>query len=170
MKDSIVLALVKADVVQPNPSTPGLYAWQTLRKQSAKVTKSNVNEGDRLCYHMTTQELHVLSLILQQPPPLTLQKPSVESFMLQQPPVELKLQHPLSYSSRTISKVSSGLLMEQRLGDLKNQEKRNRDHRFYGAKVNSQSQRCSSRHESRCCSSRPASRCCSSLWYAGLAG
>lgn len=134
MKDSIVLALVKADVVQPNPSTSERYAWYTLRKQSAKVTKSNVNEGDRLCYHMTTQELHVLSLTLQQPPPLTLQKPSVESFMLQQPPVEPKLQQPLSYSSRTISKVSSGLLMEQQLGELKPQEKRNRDHRFYGGK------------------------------------
>src|SRR3984957_10068549 len=123
MKDSIVLALVKAGVVQPNRSTSGLYAWQTLRKQSAKVTKSSVNEGDRLCYHMTTQELHVLSLMLQQPPPLTLQKPSVESFMLQQPPVELKLQPPLSYSSHTISKASPGLLAEQQLGGLKTKEK-----------------------------------------------
>jgi hypothetical protein len=71
---------------------------------------------------MTTQELHVLSLMLQQPPSLTLQQPSVESFMLQQPPVELKLQHPLSYSSRAISKASPGLLTEQQLGVLKTKE------------------------------------------------
>jgi hypothetical protein len=39
--------LVKADLVQPNLLTSGLNAWQTPRKQSAKVIKPNANEGDR---------------------------------------------------------------------------------------------------------------------------